>query len=207
MPLPDCRIRLPGPPINFSTDVGDSGQDHDGYPGAGDQLRFDWMRMFLIGLLANQASYNEPTQYRDGSIWFDLNQLVFKVRRDGRWDSLAAAIAVDTATDGSTVTLADMFDTLRNLLAVKPLATFSGQVASNTNDVIPIPEQLRPAAGTGTRPLVWRNGNLLDPRRCDYIGAPMATAIRTTELVQNDTFTVLITAVASQFFYIPDVII
>lgn len=77
--IPDNRIRTPAPPIDFADDVGETGQEHDNYPEPG-QARYDWMRMFLIGLLANQASYSEPVNYRKGSLWFDLNDEVLKIR-------------------------------------------------------------------------------------------------------------------------------
>ena len=91
MTTPDQRIRLPGAKINFSTDVGTTGQDHDTFPAPG-QARYDHMRMYLLGLLSNQASYSEPTQYREGSFWFDLNTLTFKIYVNDSWSSLSETI-------------------------------------------------------------------------------------------------------------------
>ena len=85
MALPDNRIRLPAVKIDFANDVGLASQDHDTYPPAGGQARFDHMRMYLIGLLSQQSSYDEPTQKRDGTPWFDYNTLSLKIWLDGSW--------------------------------------------------------------------------------------------------------------------------
>jgi hypothetical protein len=116
MPLPDNRIRIQPPLIDFESDVGETGQNHDNFPDPG-QARYDWMRMFLIGLLANQASYDEPVNYRKGSFWFDLNTSVLKVRTgEGvagtEWSNFAEVVEV---TDG--VTLKDWFDAVSAGLA------------------------------------------------------------------------------------------
>jgi hypothetical protein len=96
--LPDNRIRIPAPLIDFENDVGETGQDHDRYPEPG-QSRYDWMRMVLIGLLANQSSYSAPVNFRKGSFWFDLNSNVLKIRTgDGvagtEWSETSIAIEV-----------------------------------------------------------------------------------------------------------------
>lgn len=101
----DNRIRLPGPKINFADDVGVTGQDHDDYPEPG-QARYDHLRMYLIGLLSNQSGPQPPTQYRDGTVWFDTSgpKGVLKIRDRSEWRHLAEAIQL--APD---VTLADWF--------------------------------------------------------------------------------------------------
>jgi hypothetical protein len=113
---PDNRIRLPAPPIDFTDDVGETGQDHDRFPEPG-QARFDWMRMFLVGLLANQASYNEPINFRKGTFWFDLNTSILKIRTgDGvagtDWSDVGEVIQV---ADG--LTLKGWFDAVSSSLA------------------------------------------------------------------------------------------
>jgi len=65
----DNRITLPTTEIDFNI-VGLTGQDHDTYPGPGQSARYDWMRLYLIGLLAHQTSQCPPTNYRPGTIWF-----------------------------------------------------------------------------------------------------------------------------------------
>jgi hypothetical protein len=115
-PLPDNRIRLQAPPIDFEDDVGNTGQDHDDYPDPG-QARYDWMRMYLIGLLANQASFNEPVNYRKGTPWFDLNTMTLKIRTgEGvagtTWSDFSDVIQVSTG-----LTLKDWFDAVAGTLA------------------------------------------------------------------------------------------
>lgn len=77
--IPDNRINLQPPLIDFVDDVGTTGQAHDTFPQPG-QARYDWMRSYLIGLLAHQASFQEPIEFRLGSVWFDLNTSSFKYR-------------------------------------------------------------------------------------------------------------------------------
>jgi hypothetical protein len=125
MTLPDNRIRLPSPLIDFTGDVGDTGKAHDSFPEAG-PARFDHMRMFLIGLLANQASFQEPIEFRLGSWWFDLNSGIFKYRADegatidtdgANWVSLANAIEL---MDG--LTLQQWYDQIKDTIEAVPVA-------------------------------------------------------------------------------------
>ena len=92
--LPDNRIRYTAPEINFTTDVGITGQDHDSYPAPNQPFRYDWMRIALIGLLANQSSYIEPVEYRDGTLWFDLNDNSYKARYSDQWVNLSEVLSV-----------------------------------------------------------------------------------------------------------------
>lgn len=110
MSLPDNRIRFSGPGIDFENEVGRTGQDHDDYPQPYTQARYDWMRMFLIGLLSCQSSKEEPTQYRDGTWWFDLNTLTMKIRRADQWVPAAQVIAT------GTITLDEMYEEHKALM-------------------------------------------------------------------------------------------
>jgi hypothetical protein len=105
MTLPDNRMRFPAGPIDFQNEVGTTGQDHDAYPEAGTQPRFDWMRMAIIGLLSQQSSYDPPTQYREGTPWFDLNELALKIRRNDAWVPYAQAVLISEG-----YTLADLYE-------------------------------------------------------------------------------------------------
>ena len=121
-PLPDNRIRIPAPPIDFEDDVGETGQDHDRFPEPG-QARYDWMRMFLIGLLANQASYSEPVNYRKGSFWVDLNTGILKTRTgEGiagtEWSDIGELIQVSPG-----LTLQGWFDAVSASLAERLVST------------------------------------------------------------------------------------
>jgi hypothetical protein len=120
MPLPDQRIQLPAPKIDFPTDVGVTGQDHDNYPAADTQPRFDWMRSYLIGLLCNQSSFDEPTQFRNGTLWYDLNELALKIRKDGEWVPAGDGILV---ADG--VTLGDFYTEFLTLGLTPTIATYT----------------------------------------------------------------------------------
>jgi len=128
MALPDLRIRFPAPKIDFAADVGTTGQDHDTYPAADTQPRFDWMRMNLIGLLANQASFDEPTQFRNGTLWYDLNELALKIRKDDEWVPAGDGILV---ADG--VTLGEFYTEFVSLGLTPTLATFT---PSSSTDAI-----------------------------------------------------------------------
>jgi len=116
MALPDNRIRIQSSLIDFDDDVGTTGQDHDSFPEPG-PARYDTMRMFLIGLLAHQASYDEPTNFRKGTIWLDLNTFTLSIRSgDGaagtEWSDLSDAIQVS-----SGLSLKDWFDAVSGSLA------------------------------------------------------------------------------------------
>jgi len=116
MTLPDNRIRYPAGLVDFAGEVGLTGQDHDSYPLQNTQARFDWMRLTLIGLLSNQSSVgDEPTQFRQGTTWFDLDggpDGAMKVRiregSDGTWTTLADVILLETV-DGTVFTLSEFF--------------------------------------------------------------------------------------------------
>src|SRR4051812_5941874 len=100
--LPDNRIRFSPTKIDFTAEVGVTGQDHDSYPSAGSQARFDWMRMVIIGLLSNQSSFTEPSEKREGTLWFDLNNQELKIWDGSNWESIAKYIIVgDPATADS----------------------------------------------------------------------------------------------------------
>lgn len=79
--LPDNRLNLQGPLIDFDTEVGTTGQAHDTFPKPG-PARYDQMRSYLIALLSNQSSFSEPVEFRVGSLWFDLNVASFKYRAE-----------------------------------------------------------------------------------------------------------------------------
>jgi len=206
---PDCRLRYPPTTIDFANAVGLTGQDHDNYPSANQQPRFDWMRMTLIGLLANQASYHEPTQYREGSWWFDLNTLTIKIRRNDLWVPAAEALLVDVDQQGQPITMADAYATIKTLLGYRPSATFSGHSNNPNVQFIPLPQPLLAAAGTDSRPFVWINGKLADPRKTQFAGGPPSSIqlLGGLTLQPTDTFTVLIISLNSNMFYQPEVIV
>tara|TARA_R110000751_G_scaffold67485_3_gene137772 strand:+ start:203 stop:817 length:615 start_codon:yes stop_codon:yes gene_type:complete len=197
MTLPDQRIRLTATKVDFTNDVGTTGQAHDSFPAPG-QARFDHMRMFLIGLLSNQASYDEPLQYRDGTIWFDLNTNAFKVNIGGNWKLISDAVNIDP-TD-TTVTLSSWYETVNSVIqGFIPEVTFSGDATSTTN-LIPIPVSL----GTSNlnRCFVWVNGLLLDPRKCEISGESVRLINSTVK--SGDRYTIVLKKMLAADFYTPD---
>lgn len=210
MALPDNRIRFPSTRINFTDDVGNTGQDHDDYPAAGGQARFDWMRMFLVGLLSCQSSYDEPSQYREGTLWFDLNTHTLKIRSSDAWVSAAAAIGLTPpATDGSVVSLADWYTAVQDLLVgLAPEIVFSGQCNANSITTIEVPAPLQTNLATDSRVFMYINGLLVRPTAVSIIGSP-PTTIRLSglSLSDGDTFTVIIRRIPSTTFYSPSVVV
>lgn len=207
--LPDNRVRFPAAKVDFETLVGLTGQEHDEYPKAGQQPRFDWMRLFLIGLLSQQSSYQEPTQFREGTPWFDLNDGVLKIRRNEAWVSVAEAIKLGVDSDGQPVMLQDVYDTIKTLLGYKPTATFSGRSNTDGVTIIPIPQGLRSAAGAGSRPFVWVDGIQIDPRHCEYVGgtSPVSIRLNGDEINRGQRFTVVLLSVDSSFFAAGEVVL
>ncbi len=92
----DNRIRFPPTKIDFDDDVGVTGQEHDDYPAPG-QPRFDWMRMYLIGLLSHQSGTIEPSERRVGTFWVDTNEdpAVIKMFDGVSWVDLSTSIYVE----------------------------------------------------------------------------------------------------------------
>lgn len=194
--LPDNRIRYPAPRIDFETEVGETGQSHDTYPASGVQLRYDHMRMALIGLLASQSSHYEPTQYREGTLWFDLDTSTLKIRHEGAWRQLADVIKLDS---GSTLT--DwMAGVDAALSSSAPSATFSGTASQNTV-LINVPANLQALAGLpNIRAMVYIGGSLQDPRDNQIINGATIKLINGAALASGDRFTVVLSNIPSSYF-------
>lgn len=209
MPTPDNRIRLPSAKIDFATDVGLASQDHDNYPPPQGQARFDHMRMFLSGLLAQQSSFSEPTQYRDGTPWFDLNTLQLKIRTGGAWVPYANTIALEEDEDGNITSLADWFNSVSTSLGnLAPEITFSGVCTADNQTTINIPESLRTYLFTDSRTFVYQNGLLLDPRnsRLNPGGSPTSVQLLAgDELNNGDSFIIMIRRIPAETYYTPTV--
>lgn len=204
--LPDNRIRFNTPVIDFDTDVGVTGQSHDTYPSNGSQLRYDWMRMFLIGLLSSQSSYTEPTQYRHGTIWFDLTTSTFKAYNGTSWVDLSELIGVGTDNAGDPITLSDMYTTFSSMVGNTPTVSFGGYSTTTGATIIPVPSALQPAISSNSRPFVWVDGLLVDPRLCAFSGTTIV--LSGGAVVDSDqSFTVMIISINQDYFSISDVVI
>lgn len=196
MPLPDNRLRYPAPRIDFEAEVGLTGQDHDNWPSAQGQARYDWFRMAFIALLANQSSYDTPTQYREGTFWYDLNTGTLKIYREGSWSDLAEAIQVSPV-----YSLSSLVQTLEAILpTISPNITWSGICNADQSANIPIPASVQTAlVPAKSKALVYINGSLLDPRTCTILGNSVVK-LSGTQLVQGDRFTVTIQGYDSTHF-------
>ena len=212
--LPNNTLRFPAPLIDFATEVGLSGQDHERFPYPDAQPRWDWLLMWFMSLLANQSSYEEPTQYRDGTIWFDMNTMTLKIWRSslenisGSWISLASSIELETIA-GIPVTLSAWYTSTNGKLSgAAPVTTFGGYVVSASATEIPVPVTLQGEIDLiKTRPFVFINGLLVDPRNCEYFTATTIKLLNLVQLVQDDKFTVVIQNIMPANFSIPDVVI
>lgn len=207
MAAPDARMRFPAGLIDFDTDVGIASQDHDNYPPPQGQARFDHMRMAIIALLCQQASFIEPTQFRNGTPWFDLNDQTLKIRRENEWVKFSEAIPLGDPVDGVHLTLEQWFTTTNAALSsLAQEVTFTGvSTADNITDIT-IPASLRAFIFDDTRCYFYVNGLLIDPRDCALIGSPSTTIrLTNTSLSTGDDFTVIMRRVPSSSFYVPTV--
>lgn len=208
MALPDNRIRFPPTKINLATDVGLASQDHDNYPAPGSQARADWMNLYLIGLLSQQSSFNEPTEKRDGTPWFDLNVGVLKIWKNSEWKLYSEVVPIAIDEENNVTTLADWFASVSSSLGnLAQEVVYSGSSTSNGLTLIDIPESLRLYLYSDSRPFVYINGVLVDPRNTRLEPGSLPTAVKLTNSIINsgDTFTVCIRRVPNSTFYTPSV--
>ena len=208
--LPDNRIQFPGQRIDFATQVGLTGQKHDLFPGPNQQPRFDWLLSLFIGLLSCQSSYNEPTQYRDGTLWFDLNTSTLKIwtggTTGGQWQAIAESIGVPDALNNIISLTQWVIAANLALSGSAPVVTFGGECISPSSTEINIPVPLQQYVDIEkTRPFVYINGLLIDPRNCAYYTAATVVLKNDAKLNSGDTFTVVIMNILPQLFNIPSV--
>lgn len=201
MTLPDNRLRFSSTKIDFTNDVGTTGQPHDSYPGPNLEPRYDWLRMWFISLLANQSSYDEPSNYRDGTIWFDLNGPTIKIYTENKWKEITEAINVS-----ENQTLAEWISNVSDLLqSATPEMTFSGKSTLDGTSIIPIPESILQYVDISeSKPFIYINGILVDPRNCSY-NTSSTIQVNNETIDKNDRFTVVIKNIRQDLFYTPDV--
>lgn len=177
--LPDDRINLQPPLIDFTNDVGTTGQAHDTFPEPG-QARFDWMRSYLIGLLSNQSAFCEPIEFRIGTIWFDLNNASYKYRAGATnpillnegdsWLSLSYGIELDAG-----LSLQDWFAQVQALLVTPPDPNISSLFSKLTNATA------SEAVSAGSLVYVSSNRHVAnadqsDPNKSEVIGVTTVSA-------------------------------
>jgi len=195
MNMPDYRIRFPSAKIDFDDDVyagSPDGQDVNNYPVPG-QARYDWMRMVIIGLLANQSSIEEPLNYKMGTMWYNLNDLFFKYFDGTEFSDIANAIKVGNMNLTNWSELVE--DTVGK---VTEAASFSGVAIANNITELDIPaEALISAAYSNNHPVMYKNGLLVDPRLTDFnVDRKKVLLLDNTDgsvdLKRNDTYIIMI---------------
>jgi hypothetical protein len=208
MPLPDNRLRMPVTLIDFVNDVGETGLDHDSWPAPGNQARYDWMRMWFIATLSNQSSFSEPTEFREGTPWFDLNNLTIKIRANDAWVPFSEVISVSEGSDTEeTVSLSEWYTATEALLqTTAPEATWGGNCNEDDITTIIVPEAIRSQIDvTKSRPFVWINGLQIDPRDAEYRTTLSVELLNTIKLDTDDRYTVVIKNITSTLFHVPNV--
>ena len=193
--LPDFRIKFPSDKIDFDEDVfagAPDGQDINDFPSPG-QARYDWMRMAIIGLLANQASIEEPTNYKIGTIWFHLADNFYKYYDGNNWEEIAKAIKIND------ISLYDWSEIVQQSVGrVTQTASFSGKSDANNVAEIDIPmDALDAAAYENNHPILFKNQLLIDPRLTDFNIDRNKILLLTNssgsiKLNKNDVYTILI---------------
>lgn len=187
-----------------------TGQDHDSYPSPGQQARYDWLRSYLIGLLSSQSSADAPSQYREGTVWFDLTAMAFKAYRNGSWVHITDAISANrqnAAEDSQS--LSDWIDDVSDRLhSVKAEILFSGTCSNSDVTQIPIPESIRTTTAgvsvidSSSRAIVWVNGVQLNPNHCTIQGSGTQVVVTSDDALQSgDRFTVSIRSIPSRYYY------
>ena len=194
----DNRIQFPPGLVDFPDIVGITGQAHDNFPAAGQQPRYDWMRVFLIGLLSLQSSNTPPTQFRFGTLWCSKVTKTINVWNGTGWVSLQDFIQVANDNAGNPITLTQTLAAMQAQLAsITPRMTFSGLSVNNNVVVIPVPNEVQTALGSnsfGLVPIVYLNGALVDPRKSQFEPGCPAKILLTggVKLNKNDRFTVIV---------------
>jgi len=193
MGIPDYRIRFPSSKIDFDEDVhggSPDGQDINDYPSIG-QARYDYMRMVVIGLLANQSSYEEPFNYKIGTIWHNLNDEFLKYFDGEEFDDIASAIKI------GEYDLKEWSEIVQNTVGkVSETGSFSG--VSNNSGVteIDIPENMLVAASfDNNHPVLYKNGLLIDPRLTSFNldgdkVLLLSNEFGSVELMRNDRYVI-----------------
>jgi len=208
MTLPDSRLRFPTSLLDFDAEVGLTGQGHESWPSAGAQPRWDWMLIWLISLLSNQASYETPTEYRDGSLWFDLNTLSLKIYSDSAWRGLADVIAISEGeTSETTKSLTQYLEEIQPAVeSITPSMTWSGTCTSESVTTLTVPSSLRSHVVIGrSRPLIYKNGLLLDPRLCNFSSISFIDLTGDLTIEADDTYTVIVQNIPNSMFTVADV--
>lgn len=185
----DNRLQFPeSAEIDFVNDVGLTGQDHDNYAEPGTLPRYDWMRMILLGILASQSSRDEPTQYRPGTLHYDLNTFFYKCMKENNFEDIAKCMEImgESLYEWSQ-------ETEEKRRRFQLTGTFSG-IAHDQSNVINIPNNLQEISQTPNKPYLFKNGRIINPALTQFnSGCPVAIELSgSAVLASDDKFTVFI---------------
>jgi hypothetical protein len=193
----DNRIALPPTLIDF-TAVGVTGQDHDEFPAPAQQPRYDWMRLYLIGLLANQSATERPTQFRTGTIFYNKSTNAFEYHDGDDWQDIASGIVLDGSDTDNIVTLASWFaEATSQLASIRPRVTWSGDVLDRDITTIEIPDSAKDVIDgicDDVHPMVYKNGALISPNSTRFATAcPSSVELLDGETLDTgDRYTVIV---------------
>jgi hypothetical protein len=195
----DNRIRFSTSAIDFTNDVGLTQQQHDTYPSPNTQARYDWMRMYLIGLLSNQSSCDQPSQYRPGTMWYQMD-----CPNTGNGYYKAYDCLTDTFTDLSdyikafdsidgNVNLTSFINSTRISLGAITNATGAlnveiilyGNVTSVATNEIIVPAEMQSMLGSDYVPFVYFQN---DAAKTSAVPFPGMTLIPADEVVLSPAY-------------------
>ena len=123
--LPDRRLRFSPTLIDFAGQVGLDQQDHDNFPAPRTLARYDQLRLYLVSLLCNQASYYQPVEYGPGSLYFNLNNNTLQIQNNNPtrnqsnngWMDLSQCLKLDSDPfDGSVLNLQQWYNNVKKVL-------------------------------------------------------------------------------------------
>lgn len=190
MTSPDFRLRLGGPPIDFS-ELGFTGTAIDTWPAPGSQARFDEIRSLLLALMSSQASFQEPVNYSLGSMWFDLNAAnagSYKFRHDAGpvidpngedWVSLSHGVELEPG-----LSLQQWFEQVRDIIIepTSPLtAIFHRFTTAITSEPISAGTLVYPSSDSHVR-----IADNTDPNKTSVLGVTTITVgINGTTVIQH----------------------
>lgn len=172
----DNRLQYPSATVDFST-VGLSGQDHDDYPVPNTSPRFDWMRMYLMGLMSNQSSHTPPSEYREGTIWYNSLIEQYNYQTSSGFKPISEAIYIN---ENGGQNLSDFVNHISTRSSVNNrLGVFAGK-ADNSNYDFALNRVLLPPGiseiinypDSGSIPfgaVVYKNGKILKNSEVELI--------------------------------------
>jgi len=202
----DNRIRFDAPLIDFSGAVGLSGQNHDNYPAPNTQARYDHLRMYLIGLLSCQSSDSQPTEYREGTWWFDTTINMMKIYANSAWQDASNVIRLGTASNGDTITLQNWYDTINDTVqSIKSEICFQSVIVSSNVTLIPIPSSLQSLIIPDSKAFVTVNGIAINPLLTTLEPGTTPTAVKVpVDLSIGDKVSITIKFIPSSRFFLTE---